>query len=131
MNPNGFEGNSMVNMKHFAESGGILKAKDFWDEKTGKGKTIKVKILDQGEYVKGSISEENRSRSLPDQYCFKVAQGDIEKRLYIQRSDAQTIISKYGDDSINWVGKYLTLEAVQVENKKKSMSTIWKITPSA
>lgn len=49
---------------------------------------------------------------------FEEYQGDDDRALYLNKTQAQFLVDKFGDESDNWVGERVPLEVVKVNNPK-------------
>lgn len=49
---------------------------------------------------------------------FEEYQGDDDRALYLNKTQAQFLVDKFGDESDNWIGERVPLEVVKVNNPK-------------
>jgi hypothetical protein len=49
---------------------------------------------------------------------FEEYQGDDDRALYLNKTQAEHLVAKFGDESDDWVGERVPLEVVKVNNPK-------------
>lgn len=49
---------------------------------------------------------------------FEEYQGEDDRALYLNKTQAEFLVAKYGDESDDWIGEQVPLEVVRVNNPK-------------